>query len=66
MRIRPQRKRPGFVCPCHDSSFDERGYVLSGPSPRALDTLDTRIEEGFVVVEFRRFRQGIADKVSVG
>ena len=57
---------PGFYCPCHDSSFDPDGRCLTGPSPRALDVLATRVEDGFVFVEFRRFRQGIPDKEPIG
>jgi Rieske Fe-S protein len=57
---------PGFTCPCHDSSFDAHGGRLTGPSPRGLDSLDTKIEDGFVFVDFRRFRQGTPDKVPVG
>jgi Rieske Fe-S protein len=57
---------PGFYCPCHDSAFDAGGGRLSGPSPRAMDTLDTRVEDGFVLVNFKRFRQGIPEKVAMG
>jgi Rieske Fe-S protein len=57
---------PGYTCPCHDSSFDAQGRCLTGPSPRGLDSLDTRIEDGFVMVDYRRFRQGTPDKVPVG
>jgi cytochrome b6-f complex iron-sulfur subunit/menaquinol-cytochrome c reductase iron-sulfur subunit len=57
---------PGFNCPCHDSSFDPDGRCLTGPSPRALDALATRVEDGFVLVEFRRYRQGIPDKEPIG
>jgi menaquinol-cytochrome c reductase iron-sulfur subunit len=53
----------GFACPCHTSAFDPEGKRKSGPSPRDLDALATRIEDGFVAVDFRRFRIGIADKV---
>jgi cytochrome b6-f complex iron-sulfur subunit/menaquinol-cytochrome c reductase iron-sulfur subunit len=53
----------GFSCPCHTSSFDRDGKRQSGPSPRDMDALATRIEDGFVVVDFRRFRIGIAEKV---
>jgi Rieske Fe-S protein len=57
---------PGFYCPCHDSSFDPGGRLLNGPSPRDLDSLETRVEDGFVLVKFERFRQGTANKEPVG
>jgi cytochrome b6-f complex iron-sulfur subunit/menaquinol-cytochrome c reductase iron-sulfur subunit len=57
---------PGFACPCHDSAFDGEGRRLTGPSPRDLDTLATRVEDGYVLVEFRRFRQGAPEKVPIG
>ncbi len=53
----------GFSCPCHTSAFDLSGKRTSGPSPRDLDRLETRIEDGHVMVDFRRFRIGIAQKV---
>ncbi len=55
----------GFYCPCHDSSFDAEGKRVSGPSPRDLDSLATRIEDGVVAVAFQRFRQGTAEKSAV-
>ncbi len=57
---------PGFYCPCHDSSFDAAGAKVNGPSPRPLDALETRVEDGFVLVRFERFRQGIPEKVAIG
>ncbi len=57
---------PGFYCPCHDSAFDPLGRRLSGPSPRDLDELATRVEDGVVAVEFQRFRQGTPDKTPTG
>jgi cytochrome b6-f complex iron-sulfur subunit/menaquinol-cytochrome c reductase iron-sulfur subunit len=56
----------GYACPCHDSAFDADGKRLGGPSPRDLDRLATRIEDGFVLVDFRQCRQGITDKVEIG
>lgn len=53
----------GFACPCHTSAFDREGKRKSGPSPRDLDALATRIEDGFVAVDFRRFRIGVPEKV---
>ena len=55
-----------FSCPCHTSSFVLEGATQSGPSPRAMDSLATRIKEGWVEVDFRRFRQGTAEKKEVG
>jgi cytochrome b6-f complex iron-sulfur subunit len=40
-----------FVCPCHASSFDITGDVLSPPAPRALDLHPVRIENGIVKVD---------------
>ena len=55
----------GFYCACHDSSFDGTGKRESGPSPRDLDALETRIDDGVVVVDYRRFRQGTPEKSTV-
>src|SRR5580700_5317543 len=57
---------PGFYCPCHESSFDVEGGRLSGPSPRDLDALATRVEDGVVLVEYRRLRQGAPEQTPVG
>ena len=43
-----------FACPCHASSFDIRGEVLSPPAPRALDLFAVRIENDIVKVETSR------------
>ena len=43
--------REQFVCPCHASSFDITGDVLSPPAPRALDLYAVRIENGIVKVD---------------
>jgi menaquinol-cytochrome c reductase iron-sulfur subunit len=56
----------GFFCPCHDSSFAATGAALSGPSPRGLDSLETKIDDGYVLVDFRRFRQGTPDRIEIG
>jgi cytochrome b6-f complex iron-sulfur subunit/menaquinol-cytochrome c reductase iron-sulfur subunit len=56
----------GFNCPCHDSFFDASGRRVNGPSPRDLDLLETRVVDGFVLVNFRRFRQGVPAKEPVG
>lgn len=30
----------GFACPCHGSKFDEKGNVIGGPAPKALNWLE--------------------------
>ena len=55
-----------FECPCHDSVFQLDGKRKSGPSPRDMDTLETKVERGEVLVRFARFRQGTRDKREVG
>ncbi len=43
-----------FVCPCHASSFDITGQVISAPAPRPLDFYAVRVENGIVKVDTRR------------
>lgn len=52
-----------FICPCHASSFDIRGDVLSPPAPRPLDVFPVRIENGTVKVDTSRLikRQSVVD-----
>ena len=50
----------GFACPCHDSRFAPDGAFLKGPSPRAMDPLPVRIEDGRVLVQALRFAIGTA------
>ena len=40
-----------FICPCHSSSFDLVGNVLSPPAPQALDMYPIQIQNGQVVVD---------------
>ncbi len=55
----------GFTCKCHDSNFASDGSSLDGPSPRGLDPLEVRIEQGAILVHFRRFRSGMKDRIPV-
>jgi len=55
-----------FKCPCHEGVFDVKtGTVIAGPPPRPLDTLEWKIEDGFLYCAYRDFRVGIDQKVAV-
>jgi menaquinol-cytochrome c reductase iron-sulfur subunit len=51
-----------FICPCHHSVFNIDGDVVSGPSPRPLDSLPQRIENNYLYVIWERFKPGIEKK----
>lgn len=55
-----------FVCPCHGARYSADGSRISGPSLRGMDTLETSVEDGQVLVHFEYFRQLVADKEVVG
>lgn len=52
----------GFACPCHESHFDADGSYLKGPSPRGMDPLPVRIEDGRVLVQALRFATGTKER----
>lgn len=54
--------KKSFGCPCHTSRFALAGKAESGPSPRDMDPLETRVVEGYVEVDFRRFRIGVTER----
>lgn len=54
-----------FHCPCHHSFFSLDGKVLSGPAPRPLDTLPTKIEKGRLLVIYKEFKAGTAAKIEL-
>ncbi len=53
-----------FNSPCHGGVFStEDGRVLGGPPPRGLDTLEYKIEDGELVVNYQDFRMGIPERI---
>ena len=46
----PDRNR--FSCPCHESYFAADGARISGPSPRGLDPLPMRVQDGKLQVQY--------------
>lgn len=41
-----------FSCPCHESYFAADGSRISGPSPRGLDPLPMRVQDGKLQVQY--------------
>jgi Rieske Fe-S protein len=52
----------GFICPCHGSAWDQSGKRLGGPTPRGLDTLEYKIEDGMIKIRYQLFKPGIPEK----
>ena len=44
-------KQRKFICPCHGSTFDQKGLVLTSPAIRPLDYYPLRIENGTIRVD---------------
>jgi menaquinol-cytochrome c reductase iron-sulfur subunit len=54
-----------FFCPCHGGVFDPNGRQISGPPPRAMDSLEYEVREGRLWVRWQDFKIGVAERVSV-
>lgn len=51
-----------FKCPCHNGTFTATGQLVSGPPPRNLDTLESKVEEGHLKVRYQSFRNLVKTK----
>jgi menaquinol-cytochrome c reductase iron-sulfur subunit len=51
-----------FICPCHGAVFTKDGAKVSGPAPRSMDSLESRVENGELQVRYQYFRQLVATK----
>lgn len=47
-------ERGKFVCPCHGSTYDKRGVVLTPPATRPLDYYPVKIENGLIRIDTSR------------
>lgn len=47
-----EQQRNQFSCPCHESYFAADGSQISGPSPRGLDPLPMRVQDGKLQVQY--------------
>jgi Rieske Fe-S protein len=54
-----------FKCPCHNSCFALDGAIVPpSPSPRAMDSLECKVEADEILVQYENFYTGKADKVA--
>jgi Rieske Fe-S protein len=64
-----EKHESGFGCPCHASNFNHAGKRVSGPAPRDMDALETRVvgngDERAIEVRFQKFRQGIPEREEI-
>ena len=51
-----------FICPCHVAVFAMDGTKISGPAPRSMDDLESKIDNGMLKVRYQYFRQLIPQK----
>ncbi len=51
-----------FKCPCHNGIFTPTGTLVSGPPPRNMDELESRIVDGHIQVRYQSFRQLVTAK----
>lgn len=56
----PGRKE--FVCPCHGGTFAPDGTRISGPPRRSLDSLESKVSDGKLLVKYQSFRPDVSDK----
>jgi Rieske Fe-S protein len=59
------RQNKQYVCPCHGSIFAADGARVSGPSPRGLDVLPSKIDKGGLWVQWVQYQSGVAEKTPV-
>ena len=54
-----------FACPCHTAHFDLSGNLLDEKpdSPRNMDSLETKTEDGKVYVKFQNFQFGVSKPI---
>jgi len=60
-----ERSDNRFQCPCHNSFFDENGDSLSGPSPRKMDRLPSKVVDGVLLCRWVTYKSGVEHQVEV-
>ena len=54
--------RNEFVCPCHGGTYSADGKHISGPPRRSLDSLESKVSGGKLMVKYQYFRPDVPYK----
>jgi len=57
--------RNEFVCPCHGGTYSADGTHISGPPRRSLDSLETKVSGGKLMVKYQYFRPDVPNKEAI-
>jgi menaquinol-cytochrome c reductase iron-sulfur subunit len=57
-----QKTQDEFVCPCHGGRFSGTGKHISGPPPRGMDPLPTKVVDGNLMIRFEYFRSNVPNR----
>jgi len=61
-----QDGKNAFVCPCHSAQYEANGTRTGGPAPRGMDTLESKVVNGRLMVRYQYFRQLVPTKEVIG
>ena len=61
-----QDGKKAFVCPCHSAQYEPDGKRTGGPAPRGMDTLESKVVNGRLLVRYQYFRQLVSTKEVIG
>lgn len=55
-----------YYCPCHNSAFEKNGAKKPGAAAaRGLDSLESKVEGGKLLVKYQRFKSLAAEKIAI-
>ena len=55
-----------FACPCHGAKYQKDGVKIDGPAPRGMDSLESQVQNGRLMVRYQSFRQLVPTKEVIG
>lgn len=58
--------KTSFSCPCHGATYQPNGTKTGGPAPRSMDTLESKIKGGRLMIRYQYFRQLVPTKEVIG